>query len=327
MERFEYACPMSRKEVIGSLGSDWEDAQVLAGGVDLVNLMKDYVERPKRLVSLRHVSDLHGIHSSSRELRIGAMTTIRELMENETVKQYYPALAQFAEYIRSEQLRNMGTVGGNLLQRPRCWYYRLGYGLLAQQDGKPLVPNGDNRYHAIFGNSGPAYFVSPSMMAPVLIAMGARARIEGTQDAREIPVEKLYRIPQREGEREHAIKPNELLTELIVPRQMNIRSASYEVRQRECSDWPLTGAAVVLHMNGSTVARARVVLSQVAPVPWPSAEAEHELEGKAVNEDVADAAGKAAVRRATPLSMNGYKVQLARIAVKRAILNAAQGGA
>jgi xanthine dehydrogenase YagS FAD-binding subunit len=327
MERFEYASPTSRKEAIGLLGTDWQGAQLLAGGVDIVNLMKDYVESPKRLVSLSRISDLHGITSSTRELRVGSMTSIRELMENEHVKLRYPALAQFAEYVRSEQLRNMGTVGGNLLQRPRCWYYRLGYGLLAQQNGKSLVPDGDNRYHAIFGNSGPAYFVSPSMMAPVLIAMGAKVTIEGPQGKREIPVEKLYTTPKREGEREHTIKANEILTEVIVPSQKGTRSAAYEVRQRECSDWPLAGAAVVLHMNGTTVNRARVVLSQVAPVPWPAPEAEQELQGKTVNEEEADAAGRAAVRHATPLSMNGYKVQLTRIAVKRAILHAARGGA
>jgi xanthine dehydrogenase YagS FAD-binding subunit len=327
MDRFEYASPTSRKEAISLLGTDWSDAQLLAGGVDLVNLMKDYVVTTKRVVSLSRVSDLKGISASRGELRVGSMTSLRELMENEHVKRQYSALAQFAEYVRSEQLRNMGTIGGNLLQRPRCWYYRLGYGLLAQYNGKSLVPDGDNRYHAIFGNSGPAYFVSPSMMAPVLIAMGARVRLEGPQGSREIPAEKLYATPQREGDREHTIKPNEILTEVVVPNQNGARSSSYEVRQRECSDWPLVGAAAVLHMNGNRVSRARIVLSQVAPVPWSSPEAERELEGKTVDESVADAAGKAAVRRATPLSMNRYKVQLARVAVKRAILQATQGGA
>jgi xanthine dehydrogenase YagS FAD-binding subunit len=327
MELFEYASPTSRKEVVGLLGTEWDQAQVLGGGVDIVNLMKDYVEKPKRVVSLHRVADLRGIESSGTGLRIRSMTTLRELMESATIKQSYPVLAETIDYIRSEQLRNMATVGGNLLQRPRCWYYRLGYGLLAQQDGKPLVPNGDNRYHAILGNSGPAYFVSPSTLAPVLIALHASVRIEGPGGPREIAVEKLYTTPQNEGEREHTIKPNEILTEIIIPSQTGVRAAAYEVKQRQCLDWPLTGAAVVLQMNGDTVRRARVVLSQVAPVPWRATDAEQELEGKAVSEDVADAAGKAAVSHATPLSMNGYKVQLTSVAVKRAVLQAAQGGA
>jgi xanthine dehydrogenase YagS FAD-binding subunit len=327
MQRFEYASPTSRKEVVGLLGPDWQEAQLLAGGVDIISLMKDYVETPRRVVSLHQVEDLRGIESSGRELRLGSMVTIRELMENENVKRHHPILAEFADYIRSEQLRNMGTVGGNLLQRPRCWYYRLGYGLLAEQDGKPLVPDGDNRYHAILGNSGPAYFVSPSTLAPALIALGARVRIEGQDGTREIPVEELYTTPTTAGEREHSIKPNEILAEVIVPRRTGTHAGYYEVKQRQCLDWPLTGAAVVLHMNGNTVSRARVVLSQVAPVPWRSPEAEQELEGKTVSEAVADSAGKAAVSRATPLSMNGYKVQLTRVAVKRAILQASQGAA
>jgi xanthine dehydrogenase YagS FAD-binding subunit len=327
MEPFEFASPTSRKEAVGALGSQWEDAQVLAGGVDIVNLMKDYVEKPKRVVSLHRVADLRGIDNSGGELRIGSMTTLRELMENAPLKQYCPVLAEVVDYIRSEQLRNMATVGGNLLQRPRCWYYRLGYGLLAQQDGKPLVPGGDNRYHAILGNSGPAYFVSPSTLAPALIALEARLAIEGPDGSREIPVEKLYRTPEHEGEREHTIKPNEILTHIIIPKRTGVHGATYEVKQRQCLDWPLAGAAVVLHLNGYTVSHARVVLSQVAPVPWHSPEAEQELEGKTVTEHVAEAAGKAAVSHATPLSMNGYKVQLTRVAVKRAILQAAQGGA
>ncbi len=327
MERFEYANPTSRKEAISLLAAEWGQTEVLAGGTDLVSCMKDFACTPKRVVSLKRISDLRGIRSSGKELRIGSMTTIRELLEDQHVKQGYPALIQSAEYIRSEQLRNMGTIGGELLQRPRCWYFRLGYGLLAQYNGKSLVPDGDNRYHAILGNSGPAYFVSPSMMAPILIAMGAQVRLEGPGGAREITVEKLYRTPAQPDEREHTLHPNEILTEIIVPRQEGARSAVYEVRQKEALDWPLTAAAVVLKMNGDTVSHARVVLGHVAPVPWPSPEAEQTLEGKTVSEDVAEAAGKAAVSKATPLSMNGYKVQLARVAVKRAIMQAAQGGA
>lgn len=327
MERFEYASPGNRNEAVGLLSTDWGETELLAGGTDLVSCIKDGAVKPKRLVSLQHVSGLREIRASGKELRIGAMTSLRELMENEHVKQHYPALIESADYVRSEQLRNMGTVGGELLQRPRCWYFRLGYGLLAKDNGKSLVPDGDNRYHAILGNSGPAYFVSPSMMAPILIAMGARVALYSSQGTREIAVDKLYTTPTQEGEREHTRRSNEILTEVIVPSQGSARAAVYEVRQKQAMDWPLTAAAVVLHMNGGTVSRARVVMGHVAPVPWPSPEAEQALQGKSVSEETADAAGQAAVSKATPLSMNGYKVHLARVAVKRAVLKAAQGGA
>lgn len=327
MERFEYASPKSAKEAVSLLAGEWGETEVLAGGTDLISCMKDAAVTPKRVVSLKHISDLRGIKTSGKELRIGATATLRELMANDAVKQHYPALIQSADYIRSEQLRNMGTVGGELLQRPRCWYFRLGYGLLAQYNGKSLVPDGDNRYHAILGNSGPAYFVSPSMMAPILIAMNARVALEGPNGHREIPLEKLYTTPTQPGEREHMLRPNEVLTEIMVPSQGGARGAVYEVRQKEAMDWPLATAAVVLRMNGGTVSHARIVLGHVAPVPWPSPESEQALEGKSVSEETAMAAGEAAVSKATPLSMNSYKVQLTRVAVKRAILRAAQGGA
>ena len=248
-------------------------------------------------------------------------------MDSQDVKAHYSGLWQAAEGIRSEQLRNMGTVGGELLQRPRCWYYRAGFGLLAMHEGKSLVPDGDNRYHAIMGNSGPAYFVSPSSLAPMLIALGAKAKLHGPGGAREVELSKFFVTPSREGEREHDIKPNEILTEITVPMHSMVRSATYEVRQKEALDWPLAAASVALHMDGNRVSGSAVVLGHVAPVPWPSQEAEDALKGKEVNEATADAAGKAAVAKATPLSRNAYKVQLARVAVKRAILAAWEGGA
>lgn len=322
MQAFEYASPKTTAEAIKLLSSD---SEILAGGTDLVSLMKDYVSTPKRVVSLKEVKELRGISfKTGSGLRLGAMATLQELMDNAEVKRNYAALVEAADGIRSEQIRNMGTVGGELLQRPRCWYYRAGYGLLAQYKGKSLVPDGDNRYHAILGNSGPAYFVSPSSLAPILVALGAKVKITGPDGERELDVEKLFVTPSGPDEREHALKPGEILTEINVPHHGAAKSAVYEVRQKEALDWPLAAAAVVLHMNGKTVSGARVVLGHVAPVPWPSPEAEEALSGKAISEEVADAAGKAATSKATPLSRNAYKVQLARVAVKRAVLAAAK---
>jgi len=217
----------------------------------------------------------------------------------------------------------VGTVGGDLCQRPRCWYYRSGYGLLAMQNGKSMVTEGDNRYHAIFGNAGPAYFVNPSSFAPALIALGAKVRIVGPQGSREIPLAEFFRTPAAAGEKENALAPNEILAEILVPPAARVRNATYEVRQKEALDWPLSAAAVALEMDGKTVKSARVVLGHVAPVPWAAKDAEALLAGKTVTEALADQVGEAAVKGAKPLSRNGYKVRLARVAVKRAILRAA----
>ncbi|HEV2419802.1 MAG TPA: FAD binding domain-containing protein [Terriglobia bacterium] len=322
MERFEYASPKSRKEAVGLLGSEWGHTEVIAGGTDLVGAMKDYAVTPKRVVSLKHISDLRGVRVRSGELHIGSMTTLREVMDDHAVKQNYPAVYEAIEEIHGEQIRNMATAGGSLLQRPRCWYYRLGYGLLAERDGKSMVSEGDNRYHAILGNSGPAKFVSPSTLAPVLIALNAEVALDGPGGVRRIALEKLYTTPTEPGQREHTLRPNEILTEVIVPHAAGVRSAMYELRQKEELDWPLSTAAVALELSGGTVRHARIVLGHVAPVPWVSPEASQAIEGKTISEETADAAGQAAVRNATPLSMNGYKVQLTRVAVKRAILKA-----
>jgi xanthine dehydrogenase YagS FAD-binding subunit len=214
----------------------------------------------------------------------------------------------------------MGTAGGDLCQRPRCWYYRAGFGLLAMKDGKSLVPGGENKYHAIFGG-GPAYFVSASSLGPSLVALGAKVKLVSAKGAREVPAAQFFVNPKEEGTREIALRPDEILTEIVVP-DTPVKSASYEVRQRTALDWPLATASVALAMNGSKVRSAKIVLGHVAPVPWDAIAAARSLAGKEVTEATAEAAGKAAVADAHPLSHNAYKVTLAKVAVKRALLSA-----
>ncbi|MDR3676156.1 MAG: FAD binding domain-containing protein, partial [Acidobacteriota bacterium] len=305
MEAFEYARPKSTQEAVQLLTSSEGQAQALAGGTDLLSLMKDGVATPKRLVSLQHVKELKGIsfHNESG-LRLGAAVTLEELMESAEVREHFPALVQAAEGVHSPQIRSTGTVGGDLCQRPRCWYYRAGFGLLAVYKGKPLVPEGDNRYHAILGNSGPAYFVSPSSLGPILIALDAKVKLHGPQGVRELSVREFFVTPKSDQESEHALRPGEIMTEILVPDPGDVKMAVCEVRQKEALDWPLAAAAVVLKMDGGSVQSARVVLGHVAPVPWLAPEAEEALKGKSVDEDVAWEAGKAAVANATPLSKN-----------------------
>ncbi len=319
MQAFEYASPTTLKEAIGLLGPKWGEADVLAGGTDLVSLMKDYVHTPKRVVNIKGLKELGGISKTAAGLRIGALATFDDLMSSAELKPY-PALLTAVRGVSSPQIRNMGTVGGDLCQRPRCWYFRAGFGLLARNEGKNLAEEGDNRYHAIFGG-GPAWFVSPSSLGPALVALGAKITVAGPTGNRTITADKFFVAPKSDADREIAIKPNEIVTQVIVPAAG--RNATYEVRQKEALDWPLATASVVLRMKGSSVASARVVLGHVAPTPWVAAEAEKFLAGKSLTQDVAEEAGKAAVAGAKPLSGNAYKVQLAKVAVKRALLAAA----
>ena len=325
MRAFEYISPSSTKQALSLLGAASGGA-VLAGGTDLLALMKDDIVHPKRLVNIKEIRELQGVNSSSVGLRIGALTTLADLADNVNIVKDYPALADALNEAASPQIRNMATLGGNLCQRPRCWYFRSGLGLLPKdKSGKDLVAAGENRYHAILGNEGPAKFVSPSSIAPALIAYRATVGLIGSNGKRELPLEKFFVIPKTESEREHDLKSNEIVTEIVLPPASGLQSAHYEIRQKDAFDWPLATAAVTLKMSGSTVQSARVVMGYVAPMPWLSEEAAQVITGKSISEETTTAAADAAVQAAKPLSQNTYKVQLARVAVKRAILKA--GGA
>ena len=324
MEAFAYTRPSTPQEALAQLGGSFSESSVLAGGTDLISLMKNYVESPKRLVDIRGIKEFGGVAHEAHGVRIGATVTLDELAGDERIRKSFPGLAEAAAGVPSMQIRNMGTVAGDLLQRPRCWYYRNGFGLLARDaQGKPLVPGGDNRYHAILGNGGPAYFVSPSSLAPILVALGAELEISAGKGSRKVSLEKFYRIPQNEHEREYTLAPNEIVSAVLLPAgAAHWKTAVYEVREKQALDWPLASAAVALRMDGSNVREARIVMGHVAPVPWRSPDAERALAGRSATTESAAKAGEAAVAAAKPLSGNKYKVQLARVAVKRAIVAA-----
>ena len=322
MHKFEYASPTTKEQAVGLLGKSWSDAEVLAGGTDLISLMKDYISTPARVVNIKGIKELGGLAPTRGGVRIGALATMEDLRDK---LKGYDAITQAASGITSPQIRNMGTVGGDLCQRPRCWYYRAGFGLLPRsENGEPLVSNGDNRYHAILGNGGEAKFVHPSSRAPALIALGAKIGVFGPGGARQIEAAKFFATPKSSNERETVLASNEIVTEIVVPANLGGTSATYEIRQREALDWPLAAASVVLKLDaGKKVKSAAIVLGHVAPTPWVATEAAQFLAGKTIDEDVAAEAGKIALANAAPLSRNAYKVQLARVAVKRALLKAA----
>lgn len=324
MQKFEYANATTIQQAVALLGNQWGEAEVLAGGTDLLALMKDYVVTPKRLVNIKDIKELKGITITASGLRLGALVTFEEILDNAQIKRNYPAIWQAIAGVTSPQIRNLGTVGGDLCQRPRCWYFRAGYGVLAKDEtGKALVPAGDNRYHAILGNEGEAKFVHPSSLAPALLSLLAKIKVTGPKGARDIAADKFFVTPKSNDERETALAPNEIVTEILIPSASGVKTATYEVRQREVLDWPLATASVALKLDGKTVKSAKIALGHVAPVPVDSAAAAQALVGKTVNEDTAEAAGAAAVASAKALSRNAYKIQLAKVAVKRAILQAA----
>ena len=323
MKSFEYAAPKTLKEAAAMLSDKWGETEILAGGTDLVTSLKQHITEPKRVVSLRNISEIKGVEIEKEGVRIGAMTTLAELAEDKNIKEHFPSLVTAANGVGSPQLMSVGTVGGDLCQRPRCWYYRNGFGLFAKHEGASLVREGENRYHAIFSNDGSALFVNPSSFAPALIALGATVAVSGPKGkTRKVPAEKFFQTPKTESDRETALRPNEILTYIFIPVK-GLRNATYEVRHRHGLDWPYVTATVAFQIKAGTASDARVVLGHVAPVPWHSAGASKGLNGAKVDAASAAKCGEAAAQGAKPLSKNGYKIQLVKAAVKRAVLAAA----
>jgi xanthine dehydrogenase YagS FAD-binding subunit len=322
MKAFEYAAPRREGEVLELLSSQWGQSEILAGGTDLVPLLKKMILKPDRVVYINEVEGLNQIEADSQGVRLGAAVTLDVLLESPDLDPY-PAIKQAIRGINSMQLQAQGTLGGELCQRPRCWFFRNGQGLLAQRGRRVL--EGDNRHHAIFGNAGPAKFVNGSRLAPALVALDAQVRVigPGLEDETLLPLEFFYRAPREEHERETVLQPNQLLTHVLLPAAEGTSCATYEVRHGEGPDYPLCAAAAALRIEGGLVRAAKIVLGQVAPVPWVAPQAAEVLIGQSVTAETARLAGEAAIVGATPLSQNRYKVALARTSVERAILLAA----
>jgi xanthine dehydrogenase YagS FAD-binding subunit len=309
------------KQAVAALSPERGKAVPLAGGMDLLALMKDYVAQPDRLVNVKNL-DRTIRRTPGGGLRIGAAVTIAELVANADVVKMYPALLQAAEEVGSPQIRNSGTVGGNMNQRPRCWYYRNPeFDCLKKGGSRCFAVDGENQYHAIFGG-GPCHIIHPSSLAPPAIAYDARFRIVGPTGEREVAAADFFVMPDKNIFGETVLAPNELLTHVTLPPPGGVRSATYEVRFKQSHDWPLAAASVALTVSGQTIKAGRVVLGAVAPIPWRSTAAEAALAGKPLTEETAMAAADAAITGAKPMSGNAYKVQIARTAVKRAIMRA-----
>jgi xanthine dehydrogenase YagS FAD-binding subunit len=319
---FAYVNAANEKEAIAALGPERGKFLPLAGGMDLLALMKDYVAQPDRLVNVKNL-DKTIAKTSDGGLRIGAAVTIEDLVNHADARRLYPALVEAAAEVGTPQIRNVGTVGGNLNQRPRCWYFRNEeFACLKKGGSRCFAVDGENQYHAIFGG-GPCHIIHPSSLAVPAVALSAKFRVAGPAGEREVAAADYFLTPDRNMFGETVLQPNELLTHMILPPPGAAKSANYEVRYKQSHDWPLAAATVVLSMNGTTVRAARVVMGAVAPIPWRSEAAEAALVGKTITEQTAMAAADAAVQSAKPMTQNGYKVQIARTAVKRAIMKAA----
>jgi len=322
LKAFAYVNATNEKEAVAALtGATRGRVLPMAGGMDLLGTMKDYIVSPERVVSIKNLDQT--ITSAGGGLRIGAAVKIADLAEHAEVKKLYPALVTAAEGVGTPQIRNLGTVGGNICQRPRCWYFRNEeFNCLKKGGSRCFAVEGENQYHAIFGD-GPCHIVHPSSLAVPVIAYGGRFRVVGPNGAREVDAGQFFQLPNANLYGETVLQPDEIVTHVLLPAPGQ-RSAVYEVRFKQSHDWPLAAAAVSLVMSGSTVKSARIVMGAVAPIPWRVQAAERVLAGKTITEAVAVEAANAAVAGARPMSGNAYKIQIAKTAVKRAIMAASR---
>ncbi len=322
MKAFAYVNPANEKEAVAALSPQFEQALPIGGGQDLLARMKDYVTQPDRLVNVKGALE-SSVTSFNGGLRIGAAMKMVNLAEHPEVAGMYPAISVAAIEVGTPQIRNQATVGGNLNQRPRCWYFRNEEFVCLKKGGKTCFSiTGENQFHAILGG-GPSFIVHPSSLAVPMLAYGATFRLAGPKGERMIPASEYFTLPSKNVRTENVLAPDELLTHVILPPPGNVKSGHYEVRYKASHDWPIAFATVLLNFNGPAVRNARVVMGAVAPIPWRSGPAEEALTGKPVTVATAAAAADAALRDARPLGQNAYKIDVAKTAVRRAILSAA----
>ncbi|MBM9603765.1 FAD binding domain-containing protein [Desulfopila inferna] len=311
LPKFAYVRPLKLDEAITQLRH--EGAWVHAGGTDLLGCLRERIIDSRTVVSISGLKELKGIRKTNEGLQIGALTTITEISENSMVKKNFPGLSQGAAEVASPQLRNQGTIGGNLCQKPRCWYYRGEFHCLRKGGERCFALGGENQFHAIFGHNHICAITHPSDTAPVLVACDGVAHVAGPDGNRNIAIEDLHVLPQDDVEKETALKQGEIITHITVPDAAAGQYSSYrKIRARRAWDFALAGVALVLGADGGRISRAAVVLSGAAPVPWRSTAAEEELKNKALNAQTIAAAASAAVADAEPLNKNRYKIAMFR---------------
>jgi len=332
MNSFEWASASSVEDAVkllkpgeGKVDPD-EAPRPMAGGQDLLTSLKSYIVRPNRVVNLKTVQGLDKIEADGAGgLKIGALVTIAQLEEHADVKSKFPGLVEAASSIATPQIRNLGTVGGNLCQRPRCWYFRLENYECRKKGGQEcFAKDGENKYNAILGG-GKSNYVHPSDLAPMLVALGASAVIAGAEGRRAVPLGEFFVMPSQDVRRETILKDGEIVTEIIVPAAaIGARSTYLKFKERDSLDFAMSAVAAAIELApDKTVRQARLVLGGVATIPWRVPAAEKFVIGKSLTPAVLAETAKIALAEARPLEKNAYKVPLAQTLVRRALAKAA----
>lgn len=319
---FELLSPRSLDEAVDLATQHGQDCALMAGGSDLLDQLKHHRRTPRYVINLKSIPNLRSLNVTNDQISIGALTTLGELERHAELRGLCAALVMAASRVATPQIRNVGTIGGNLLQDSRCPYYRGPWYCYRAGGIQCDARHGENQEHAILGGNR-CYTVSPSDTAPALIALGARVTVRGA-DTREMPLEDLFMPPGENITVMHRLTPGTVLSHITVPIRSGTRSTFIKYAMRNSWDFALASVAVALRVNGGVARNVRIVLGGVAPIPWRSADAERELEGKALDRTTIESAAQAAVAVARPLAHNEYKVALVTKLVRAALTELAQ---
>jgi xanthine dehydrogenase YagS FAD-binding subunit len=320
MNNFKIALPQSADQVTGL--PPGKKYYLMAGGTDLLDEIKNEIIEPEAIIDLNAIPGLADIKSTSKGTRIGALTTVAELADNPQIRQDYPVLHEAALSLATPQLRNVGTVGGNICQRPRCWYYRDPQVKCRKKGGsRCYATRGKNRYHAIFGGST-CHIVYPSDLAPALISLDAKVMIAAEKGEKSVPLEEFYTLPRANVRKENILKPNEMVKEIHLPPPIKgAKSTYFKLKERGTWDFAVVSVAVNATVSGGGLKNVRIVMGGVAPIPWRLDKAEKLIKGKKATEKAVRDAVQAAVQDAKPLSENAYKMDLAEVVVVNTIMS------
>jgi xanthine dehydrogenase YagS FAD-binding subunit len=323
MKTFVNANPRTLQQAVSLVqqaNKDGRAASVVGGGSDLLALVKDFVIRPDVLVNLKTIKGLDQVAPAAGGVKIGGLITLDVLGSHPAIRSRYAVLAEAAEAVATPQIRNVGTLAGNVCQRPWCWYFRNGFPCLKNGGTTCFSVAGENQLHAIFGG-GPSYIVHPSDTAPALVALDAKFRVVGPSGERVVAAGDFFVLPQKDPARETVLAADEVLAGVdLPPVHSGTRSTYHKVLDREAWTHAVVSAAVVLDMDKGICRSARLVLGGVAPIPWRVPNVEHLLAGRRITPELAAKAGEIAVAGAQPLSKNAYKVPLTKALVQRTLV-------
>jgi xanthine dehydrogenase YagS FAD-binding subunit len=325
MRPFSFVEPTTLSELVPLLSGEPEAACCIAGGSDLLGLLKEDIYHYQSLVSLARIDTLHEIHETHQGLELGAMVSLTQLEYESRLRGPYRILAEAARSVATPEIRNQGTLGGNLCQRPRCLHYRSALIPCLKKGGTdcPALESSSQPYLAILGGHG-CYSVHASDLASPLIALGADVKLMGPAGARAMPLERFFVGPEQNARVENVLMPGEVLTTVSLPPMPAAWRGTYlKARERTAGDFPLVSVAAGYFIENGTVRHVRLVLGGVAPVPWRSVAAEALLDGQRLSPELAARAAQTALSEAQPLSHNAYKVDIARTAIQRALMTVA----